>query len=136
LKLGVFHIHKVWAEVRDGIQKNPHWIRLISNMRVSAWKLRLHLRLLNPLTVQYENTSYEKWFLKLVCARSKALIAVAINSLLGDVMPCGLVEVYWHFGGTYCLCIHGQGTGQASTKHRLPCCLFCLLCPSRKQHSL
>lgn len=40
---------------------------------------------------------------------------VTIKSFLFcDIMPCSLVEVYWHSRGTYCFCLQGERLNWAS----------------------
>jgi hypothetical protein len=40
------------------------------------------------------------------------------NAIFWDLMPYSLVLIYWRFGGTYCLHLHGGWVSQASSKQR------------------
>jgi hypothetical protein len=37
------------------------------------------------------------------------------STILFDVTSCSLVEVYWHFGGTYCLYFQGRRLRQSNS---------------------
>jgi hypothetical protein len=52
-----------------------------------------------------------------------------MSAVLCDVTLCRLVEIYIHFGGMYCLHLHGRRVSQASSKRNaifwdvMPCSL-------------